>query len=120
MGAAGPAVLRDGGSFHLFAVSGAVAPLDDDAAAVGLTHVVWPDAGECACVAAEPPMFGGAGSSSGINSSDAGLLFPDDLVSATTVGRRRRAVEAATVLLGVVVVVMATRGIFRTCPIFSL
>jgi hypothetical protein len=66
-------------------------------------------------------MFGGAGSSSGINSSDAArLLFPDDLVSATTVGCRRRAVEAATVLLGVVVVAMAARGIFRTCPIFSL
>ena len=102
-------------------MSGAVAPLDDDAAAVGLTHVVWSDAGECACVAAEPPMFGGVGSSSGINSSDAErLLFPDDLVSATTVGCRRRAVEAATVLLGVVVLPMPARGILRACPIFSL
>ena len=100
-----PAVLRDGGSFHGFVVSGAVAPLDDDAAAVGFTHVVWPGAGECGDVAAEPEMFGGAGSSSGINSSDAALLLlPDDLVSATTVGCRWGAGEAATALLGVAVV----------------
>src|SRR5205814_8650604 len=98
-----PAVLPDGGFFHRFAVSPEpVAPLGNGAAVAGLTQVVWPDAGECAGVAA---VFGGVGSSSGMTSCGAARLpLVDERVSAKTVECRDP--RGATAAVGLLLVIL--------------
>jgi hypothetical protein len=110
------------GLFYRLAMSAEpVAPLDDGAAGAGETQVVWSLAAECAVVAAEPPMFGGVGSSSGIISSRAACLtLAADGVSARTVACRERTDATAATLSRLGTAAATETGSLNIWPIFSL